>query len=358
MNLNPAQTAVHSSFAPSSDRSREAVFDAFREIGSESSERQWNALFSNAEAVCKAAFPSSGIGDAVAEEDIHRTLYSLYCGRFSVPWDASWNNIGDYRFDRLRQMMESAWAAAEQPRFAPLLEKLPSVADFPAWAQAHCQADRSNVSHPLFDFLCKEATHEQLREFIFQETPFDIHFGDILATMLPGVYGGAKAELSKNFWDEMGHGVPAMMHRELRLQMTRELGIDDGLYRDAERFCLEELRLANMYFQTVFNRALLPQAIGMLLATELMVPGRLEQQIMGWRRVGWPDSSMRYLLEHVVVDVEHAHGWMEFVVVPLLSKRPKIMSSFVLGIARRLDYAGAVCDRMMTLLPALAPVAA
>jgi len=109
-------------------------------------------------------------------------------------------------------------------------------------------------------------------------------------------------------------------------------------------YCLPELRLANMYFDAVRNRSKLAQALGMLLATELMVPGRLEYQIDGWRRLGLSDDTLAYLIEHTVVDAEHAEGWMEHVIVPLLREYPGAMDDIVFGAQRRLENAGAVCD--------------
>jgi pyrroloquinoline quinone (PQQ) biosynthesis protein C len=327
---------------------------AFHEMGAEASPGQWEALFADITHACAAAYPAAGEGDLAAETALHQVLYSLYAGRVLPPWEHGWKNFDDFRFDQVRQMIEATWVADERRRHAAVLAALPAASDFPAWAEAYCQTDRSNVSHPLFGFLSERATQAQLREFLFQETPFDIHFGDMLAMMLPGVSGWAKAELSKNFWDEMGHGVPAAMHRELRLKMTRALGLEDTLYLRPARFCVAELRLANMYFHAVSNRALLPQALGMMLATELMVPGRLDQQIRGWRRVGWPEASMRYLLEHVVVDVEHAHGWLEEVVKPLLARCPQLISDVAFGMARRLHHAAAVCDYMVEHLPTVA----
>jgi hypothetical protein len=45
---------------------------------------------------------------------------------------------------------------------------------------------------------------------------------------------------------------------------------------------------------------------------------------------------------------------MNEVVLPMLAERPEVMGEIVLGMARRLEHAAAVCDRMMTLLPAAA----
>jgi len=337
-----------------STASRDDLWGAFRAIRPESPAERWSSLLDDARRTARAVFAADAFpaGRADAEQQLHRVLYCLYAGRIAVPWTAGWRNLDDCRFDDLRRILESAWERHDRHRLAEAFGPLPAVEGFAQWATQHCQSHRSNVSHPLFDYLCDRASLAQLREFIVQETPFDIHFGDILAMMLPGVYGRAKSEFSRNFWDEMGRGEAALMHRQLRLDMTRRLGVPDDAYlHDVERFCMPELRLANMYFNAVFNRSQLPQAIGMMLATELMVPGRLDRQILGWRRVGLRDDDMRYLLEHTVVDVEHAKGWMDEVVLPMLAREPALMAEIVLGMARRLDHAGAVCDHMVAFLP-------
>jgi pyrroloquinoline quinone (PQQ) biosynthesis protein C len=329
-------------------------------IQPDASEDRWSSLLCDALGTARTAFApdASPATRTAAEQQLHRVLYCLYAGRIAVPWTAGWRNLDDARFDELRRILESAWERYERERLADAFGSLPSAKDFAEWATQHCQNHRSNVSHPLFAYLCNQATRAQLREFIVQETPFDIHFGDILAMMLPGVYGQAKSEFSRNFWDEMGRGETALMHRQLRLDMTRFLGEPDDVYlHNVERFCVAELRLANMYFNAVFNRSQLPQAIGMMLATELMVPGRLDQQIMGWRRVGMQDADMRYLLEHTVIDVEHAKGWMDEVVLPMLERENHLMADIVLGMTRRLDHAGAVCDHMIDFLPTVGDAA-
>jgi hypothetical protein len=83
----------------------------------------------------------------------------------------------------------------------------------------------------------------------------------------------------------------------------------------------------------------------MLLATELVVPGRIDRQIDGWRRTGLADPEMHYLLEHVTVDVEHARGWLDHVVTPLAGARPDLLPEVALGVLRRLAEALAVCER-------------
>ncbi|MEA2666348.1 MAG: hypothetical protein QOI11_3292, partial [Candidatus Eremiobacteraeota bacterium] len=109
---------------------------------------------------------------------------------------------------------------------------------------------------------------------------------------------------------------------------------------------------------SVANRGKLLQAIGMMLATETMVPGRINHQIEGFRRNGLSDDQIYYLTMHAEVDIEHGAGWMRNVVLPLLERYPLAMREVLLGVERRLYQAGAVCDRMLSYLPAAATASA
>jgi hypothetical protein len=61
---------------------------------------------------------------------------------------------------------------------------------------------------------------------------------------------------------------------------------------------------------------------------------------------------MTYLLEHTVVDVEHAEDWMQEVIQPIVEDRAEATREITLGALRRLDIAGRICDRMMPHLQA------
>ncbi len=287
-------------------------------------------------------------GDELAEAELHKLLFAINVATLEPPWECPINNARGEFFVRIRGIIERAWDAHDRRRFAKELAELPPVEQFADWATARIQAHAGNVDHELFTFLRDDATRAQLTEFQLQETPFDIYFGDIIALMLPGVYGPLKMELVSNYFDEMGCGDASMVHRSLRLHMMKQIGIDlDIVKKDLDVFCLPQLRLANMYFDAVVNREKLYQAIGMLLATELMVPGRLEYQIDGWKRTGLADESMQYLQLHTTVDITHAEGWLRNVVVPLLAQDPAAMKPMTLGMYRRLVYAADVCDYML-----------
>lgn len=288
-------------------------------------------------------------GDKTAELDLHRFLYEINAHRILPPWAEHWHDYEHPAVLAAFRKAHEAWLDHERMVFAAGLEPPASPGEFADWATKVCEDHPSGVSHPLFAFLANDATFEQLRCFSAQETPLDIHFCDLIALLLPGIHGEQKIELAMNFWDEMGNGRADVTHRQLRLAMMHRVGISlDGYLTDVEWFWPEELRLANMYFQAAADRRLAPQAVGMLLATELVVPGRLHRQVDGWRRVGLTDPEMHFLLEHATVDVAHGQGWLDHVVAPLATSHPELLPEVTIGMLRRLDGSLRVCDRAMT----------
>jgi pyrroloquinoline quinone (PQQ) biosynthesis protein C len=295
------------------------------------------------DALIAAAFEA---GDPAAEDLLQRLLYRINAFGMLPPWDQPDPRVYGVHIEGARLEIDAAWARKVDEQYRqPLRDEL-AGRNFTEWAVATCRHHPSGPSHALFTFLADRADHDQLRAFLHQETPFDIHFADLLSMLLAGVHGGAKMELAHNFWDEMGTGSLARTHRQLRLDTMQAVGIArDAHLVDVEEFWIEEIRLANMYFQCCRDRNLAPQATGMLLATELVVPGRIERQIDGWKRVGVPPRDLAYLTEHVTVDIEHADGWINEVVVPLLSGQPELALPLAIGVRRRLDASIEVCDR-------------
>lgn len=286
--------------------------------------------------------------DAAAELELHRFLYEVSAHAILPPWDKHWRDYEHPAVLAGHRKAQDAWLAHDGETCKAGLEVPTDPEEFVAWASQICEGHASGVTHPLFDFLAERASFEQLKTFLAQETPFDIHFGDLVALLLPGLHGEQKIELAGNFWDEMGRGRLSSTHRKLRMNMMERVGIPaDSHLTGVANYWIEELRLANMYFHTSASRRLAPQAIGMLLATELVVPGRIDRQIDGWRRLGLTDEEMHYLREHVTVDVEHAQGWLDHVVMPLAQVRPDLLVDVAIGIVRRLDESLRVCERAM-----------
>jgi pyrroloquinoline quinone (PQQ) biosynthesis protein C len=279
---------------------------------------------------------------------LHSILYRINTAHLALPWRSPTVSVHHPLFAWIRDRLESAWWEEERRRSEAILETAPSVTDaFRDFAFSYVERHRSSSLHPLFPFLRDEATFEQLRQFHYQETPLDICFADILCLMMVGLPATIRHELAENYWDEMGRGDPARNHRSLRLRMMQAFGLSDQAHLDAvETFVWEELALANLYFRGALDRRALVEAIGVMLATEIAVPARIECQLEGCRRVGLPEEALDYLAEHVTVDIGHAQGWMDEVVLPMLRERPALAPDLFLGVVTRLELAASVCDRM------------
>ncbi|WP_193222048.1 iron-containing redox enzyme family protein [Amylibacter sp. SFDW26] len=290
-----------------------------------------------------------GQADPDALLDLHRTVFQILTANFALHWKKDAINAQLPVFMRIVHLFSEAVDASDRKRLSGDFDALVAAGkdDLSGAIKEHVKQHPHNVHHPVFDFLEHEATFEQLSEFIVQEAPFDMLFGDIVSLMLPGIYDEMKMEILNNYLDEMGEMKVDGVHRTMRVNMMEKIGITAERYENIEGFCVEELALANMYMLAGFNRNKLAELIGMLLATEEVVPGRLRKQVFGWRRVGVPDENMPYLIQHISLDVVHASGWMDNVVLPLISENPNVLPDMIWGVVRRLDAAGTICDVLL-----------
>jgi pyrroloquinoline quinone (PQQ) biosynthesis protein C len=281
-----------------------------------------------------------------AKLKLHRVLYQLYLAHLANPWEFPINNINHPIISKVKFILEKGWEEAHVKSIGHHLHHLPTVEEFPVWIKAYVQKDASNVTHPIFPFLRNEANLQQMREFFLQESPLEMLFGDIVAFMLPGTYGQAKIELVKNFWDELGHAKEERIHRNMRATLMEYLNIDANIYQNPDHFILEELELINLYLSLATNRSKHVELIGVMLTTEVMIPGRFPHQIAGWQRLGISDGLLAYFLEHTVVDEVHAEDWLDKVVMPILQTKPELMQQVAVGVYRRLNLAAAVLNKL------------
>ncbi|MEP3298099.1 MAG: iron-containing redox enzyme family protein [Pseudoruegeria sp.] len=294
-------------------------------------------------------------GDEDSLLDLHRSAFQIMTANFAVHWQTGAVNTHLPVFTRIVHIFGAALEKADRARLSGEFKALKDLTkgDFSTKIKAYIKNHPHNVQHPVFDYLEHDASFDQLCEFIVQEAPFDMLFGDILSLMLPGLYDDMKMEIMTNYIDEMGEKKVEGVHRTMRIEMMKKIGIPAERYENIEGFCIPELALANNYMLAGFNRNKLAELIGMMLATEEVVPGRLGKQVFGWRRVGVPDEHMPYLINHISLDVVHASGWMDNVVVPLVGQGEEIKDLLLWGVLKRLDVAGTICDTLLDRMKAM-----
>ncbi|KTC92856.1 MULTISPECIES: iron-containing redox enzyme family protein [Legionella] len=301
-------------------------------------------LLTSIDALSKKAFIDN---NEEALLSAHRILYIINSAHLANPWQDTPHHLMHPTITRIKYILETSLEQAERRKYNNIINDIPCVNDFSRWIKQFVGSHHSNELHPIFTFLRDKATFEQMREFFFQESPLEMMFGDILAFMLPGVYGDIKVEFLKNYWDEVGHAKDERVHRNLRANLMDHLGIKRDCYISQVDFLIrEELELTNLYLRLATNRAKHTQLVGVMLATELMIPNRFQYSIDGWKRLGIKGEVLTYLIEHTSIDEVHAEDWLEHVVIPILQEVPVSINNIMLGILNRLDIAVSVLDRL------------
>ena len=200
------------------------------------------------------------------------------------------------------------------------------------------KSDGPGQNDALFPWLETQATHEQLRWFVFQEVAGEAGFEDLLSLTQVRIETRAKLEMARNYWDEMGRGKEGGMHGPMLSLSAAELRIHElgASYEDAA------VELANLMSAMALHRRYAYHSIGALGVIELTAPTRVGRVYAGLRRVGVTADGGRYFLLHSTLDVKHSAAWNAEVLAPLVSEGPDRATALAEGALMRLE-AGRRC---------------
>jgi hypothetical protein len=207
--------------------------------------------------------------------------------------------------------LEAAWAAAgrlaEADEPARVVQAMRSVA----------AKDRLPAA---YKWLAKEASWDELVEFLALEGGPDGGFDDLVAVCQVGLSGSAKLELGKNYWDEMGGGDPDGVHTVLHQRMARAIGMRSVPREEQPVEALERAALGGLL---ATNRWLQPEMLGALGLLELQAGPRCRLVLQAFDRLGAPADAYPFYVEHAEVDPVHGKDWMDKAVVPTVAERPE-----------------------------------
>jgi hypothetical protein len=190
----------------------------------------------------------------------------------------------------------------------------------------------------LFPWLADEASRDELRWFLSQETAGEAGFDDLVALTQVKLPARAKLELARNYWDEMGRGNPKGMHGPMLGQLVDILDLDTRI----ENTVWESLALANAMTAMASLRAYAWHSVGALGVIELTAPDRSAHTARGLRRIGLSGSERRYFDLHAVLDVKHSRDWNDEAIRPLVAEDPRRATAMAEGALIRLRC-GARC---------------
>lgn len=264
-------------------------------------------------------------------ETLHRGLAHWNHRRLAVAtphedWRAELN-------DNARMLrIEGAYIEAFREQVAPLIDGVPSDPDgFIAWFEALKDSGPGQWD-PLFDWLCIDASLEQMKWFLTQEAAGEAGFDDLVALTQVKLPARPKMELARNYWDEMGRGNEGGMHGPMLERTVAGLQLTPSI----DGTCWQSLALANTMTAFATTRRYTYQSIGALGAVELTAPTRVGAVADGLKRLGGSPEQRKYFVLHANLDVEHSKAWNAEALAPLVDENPACARHLAEGAVMRL----------------------
>jgi hypothetical protein len=255
---------------------------------------------------------------------------------------ANWRDLLEADLDM--RMLEGAYLEQARAAQADRAAEAPTEpAAFVAWFEA-LERNGPGQRDPLFPWLARAATMNQMRWFLEQEVAGEAGFDDLVALAQIKAPVQAKLELARNYWDEMGRGNPKGMHGPMLDFMAKALKLEPEI----ETTLTPALALGNTMIGLATNRAYVYHAIGALGVIELTAPGRAVLVAEGLKRLGVPARERHYFDLHAVLDVKHSAAWNSEVLHPLVSEDPSCARYIAEGALMRLQCGAACFDAYRT----------
>jgi hypothetical protein len=280
------------------------------------------------------AFPA---GDLCDREGLHRQLAHWNHARLAPGAPAAdWQDA--LQEECRMRWLEGAWIEAFRGEVAERAAAAPrDVEGFVAWFEGLIE-DGPGQNDPLFDWLARHASPDDMHWFLTQEAAGEAGFDDLVAMAQVKMPTEAKLELARNYWDEMGRGSEGGMHGPMLDRATQALDIHPTI----DGTVWESLALANTLTAFSTTRRYAWHAVGALGVVELTAPGRVTKVAQGLKRLGQPPVVRKYFELHAALDVKHAEEWIAHVLRPLVAEDPSRAPLLAEGALMRLT-SGARC---------------
>ena len=250
--------------------------------------------------------------------------------------DADWQKTLERDLNMLR--LEGGLMEALRVEVAEEAARVPADPDdFIAWFES-LKENGPGQGNPLFPWLAEEASFEEMSWFLKQEAAGEAGFDDLVAYTQVKLPAGAKLELARNYWDEMGRGNPKGMHGPMLQVLIERLELNPTI----DTTVWESLALANAMTAMATTRRYAWLSVGALGVVELTAPDRSAATAAGLRRLGFSERERRYFALHAVLDVKHSEDWNREALRPLVEEDPRRASAIAEGALIRLNC-GARC---------------
>lgn len=280
--------------------------------------------------------------DVINDDDLQLALYMAYELHYQsyedARPDAEWNPV----LLELRARLERRLLHSVRARIHPIT--LPDVEELPDFLFDMTK----DAQFPLANFLAREATVTQFREFMIHKGLYHHKEADPYTWAIPRLSPMVKSAMIDIQMDEYGGGRPERMHQELFRKTMRELHLDDDY--DAYVDQLPAVTLANVNLLTLFglHRRYRGALCGHLAAQEMTSSLPSRYCANGLRRLGYGDQATDFFDEHVEADAIHEQLAVRNLCGRLVVEEPEQLPNIVFGVAANQEMDRLLGEWMLT----------
>jgi len=283
--------------------------------------------------------------DALTDEDLHLTLWTLYELHYRGFEDVGPEREWDPDLLRLRSAIEAPVEAALRAATADHVQAaLASRDDF---ATRLFSLIESMDGPALAPYLHRRATTEQILDYLMQRSLYHLKESDPQSFVLPRVDGRVKVALAELQYDEYGAGRAPRLHATMFGDALEGCGLDRRYGAYVDQTSGHTLAVNNVMSLFGLHRRLRGAALGHLAAFETTSSVPCRKIAGGIERVGLPDVVAAYFLEHVEADAVHEQVAVRHICGSLVADEPDLEEDVLLGAAACLHMDALAAEAML-----------
>lgn len=286
--------------------------------------------------------------DYSAQREVQQALFNLYQSYLAEPLSNASRNQYDPVLIGVRNILEKSWLEYEKRRYG--LVNIDLTPDNVVQSLKDLWHSHRASHHPLFDFLAEKASEKQISYFFKSDSALNLLFFDLVAMTLVGSFSETRGEISRNLWDEIGEGSNEYTHVNLYKDLLNRRGIELPDDHYSHLYDWQGLAGYNTFMLGGVTRQHYYKFLGAMAITELLDPSQYQKLVEGCRRVGLTDRDVYYYSEHITVDVGHADGWLNNVIVPIARKIPGSLHEVYFGAVLRLQTCNDYYDHLLKVI--------
>lgn len=268
--------------------------------------------------------------DLLTDDDFQLTLWVLYelayRGFEDVDPDLEW----DPDALRVRGALERRFEDELRMRTAGHVQQAMQGEDLPTLLTKLI----GDMEGPrLTSFLQREASTEQILDYLMQRSLYHLKESDPHSFVLPRIDGRAKVALAELQYDEYGAGRPDRLHATLFGDALEASGLDRRYGAYVDQIPGHTLAVNNVMSLFGLHRRLRGACMGHLAAFESTSSVPCRRIAAGIERVGLPSVVADYFHEHVEADAAHEQIAVRNICGALVAAEPALREDVLFGAA-------------------------